>query len=99
SDAFQVLNQVLLVLAAEVQLELCVVVIDDVEQGGEPSVVEETALLMRPQSREGSRAVHVGRRAVGLERVDADLARRMHVVPRFGVERRDVTARTLARAV
>ena len=68
-------------------------------QGGEPSVVEEAALLMRPQSREGGRAVHVGRRAVGLERVDADLARRMHVVSRLGVKRRNVTGRALARTV
>jgi hypothetical protein len=67
-------DQVLLVLAAEVQLEVGVVVIDDVEQGGEPSVVEEAALLMRPQSREGAvRYMWVGERSAWNESMPISL--------------------------
>src|SRR5450759_3343374 len=84
SDTFQVLDQILLVGIAEVKLELSIVVVHHVEQRGKASIVEEPALLMRPQACERCRAVHVGRRAVGLERVDPDLARCMHVVPWLG---------------
>src|SRR5688572_1144288 len=45
------------------------------------------------------RAVHVGRRAVGLERVDADLARRMQIVPWFGEQGWDMTGGALAGTV
>ena len=48
---------------------------------------------MRPQARERCRTIHVGGRTVSLERVDADLAGRMHVVSRLGVKRRHVTGR------
>ena len=75
SDAFQVLDQILFVCVAEVQVELRLVVVDHVEQGGEAAIVEETAVLVGPEPRERCRAVHVGRRAVGLEGVDTDLAR------------------------
>jgi hypothetical protein len=99
SNAFQILNQILLVCVAEVEFELRIVVVHHVEQRGEASIVEETALLMRPQPCERCGAVHVGRRAVGLERVDSDLGGRVHVVSRLGVERRYVAGRTLARTV
>ena len=95
SNAFQVLDQILLVCVAEVQVELRIVVVNHIEQGGEAAIVEETALLVASEPRERCRAVHVGRRAVGLERVDPDLGWRVHVVSRLGVERRYVTGRTL----
>ena len=38
------------------------------------------AVLMRPQAGERRNTVHVGRRAVGLEQVDAELARRMQII-------------------
>jgi hypothetical protein len=99
SDALQVLDQILLVCVAEVQLEVSIVVVHHVQQGGEAAIMEEPALLMRPQPRQRRRAVHVGRRAVGLERVDAELAGGMQIVPWFGEERRDVTGRALPWAV
>src|SRR4051794_16525275 len=67
-------RQVILLLIAEVQVGLPIVVIHHVGQGCEASVMEEAALLVRPQPCQGCRAVHVGRRSVGLKRVDAELA-------------------------
>ena len=57
SYPFQILDQTLLVCIAEIQLEVPVVVIHDLEQGGKAAVVEEAALLMRLQSRERRGAV------------------------------------------
>ena len=57
SYPFQILDQTLLVCSAEIQLEVPVVVIHDLEQGGKAAVVEEAALLMRLQSRERRGAV------------------------------------------
>jgi len=98
-DSLQVLDQVAFLRRVEVQVEMPIVVIHHVEQGGEASIMVEAALLVRPQPCQRCRAVHVGRRAVGLERVDADLARRMQIVPRLGKERRDVAGRALGRAL
>jgi hypothetical protein len=50
SDSLQVLDQIFLARIAEVQLEVRIVVVHHVEQGGEASVVVEAALLMRPES-------------------------------------------------
>ena len=99
SDSLQVLDQILFVCLAEVQLEVLVVVVHHVKQRGEPPVVEEPALLVRPQPCQRRSAVHVGRRAVSLERVDAHLLGRMQIVARLGEERRDVAGRALSRAV
>src|SRR5262249_46755848 len=67
SNSFQVLDQILLVGIAELQVELGIVVIHHVQQRGEPSIMVESTLLMRPQARQGRSAVHVGRRPIGLE--------------------------------
>ena len=48
SNPLQILDQILLVRVAEVQLEMRIIVVHHVEQGGEAPVVEEAALLMRP---------------------------------------------------
>src|SRR5262249_3155137 len=96
SNTFQVLDQILLVCVAEVELEVLIVVVHHVEQGCKATIMEEATLLMGPEPCERCRAVHVGWRAVGLERVDPNLARFMHVKPRLGVERRYVASRTLA---
>ena len=55
--SIQILDQTLLVCIAEIQLEVPVVVIHDLEQGGKAAFVEEAALLMRLQSRERRGAV------------------------------------------
>src|SRR5439155_21421223 len=47
----QVLDQFAFFLLVQPEPESAVVVLDDVPQGGEAPVVEETALLVRPQSR------------------------------------------------
>src|SRR5262249_54453790 len=99
SYPFQVLDQVALLRAAETEIEMLVVVVDDVAQRGETTIVIEAALLVRPQASKRRGAVHVGRRAIGLEGVDADLRGRMQVVPRLGEQRRDVAARALGRSV
>ena len=79
-------------------LKLLVVVVHHVEQGGEAPVVEEAALLMGPEPGERCRAVHVGRRAVGLERVDArSRSASCMIVARLGEERRYVAGRALPR--
>src|SRR5215472_17756739 len=99
SDSLQILHQVVLLIAAEIQFELRVVVVHYVGQRGETAVVVEAAFLVRPQARERRSAVLVGRRTVGLERVDADFVGRMQVLPRFCEERRDVASCALRRAI
>src|SRR5262249_21303768 len=96
SNTFQVLDQIFLVCVAEVELEVLIVVVHHVEQGCKATIMEEASLLMGPEPCQRCRAVHVGWRAVGLKRVDPDLAWFMHVKPRLGVERRYVASRTLA---
>jgi hypothetical protein len=77
SNSFQILDQILLVGIAELQAELCIVVVHHIEQRGKPSIVVESTFLMRPQPRQRRGAVHVSRRPIGLERVDSDLRRRV----------------------
>ena len=55
SNSLQILDQILLVCVAEIQFELRIVVVDHVEQRGEAAVVEEAALLVRPQPCETAR--------------------------------------------
>jgi hypothetical protein len=45
SNSFQVLDQILLIAITELQVELRIVVVDHVEQRGEPSIVVESTLL------------------------------------------------------
>jgi hypothetical protein len=85
--------------AAETEIEMLVVVVDHVDERGETTIMVEAALLVRPQASERRRAVHAGRRAIGLEGIDADLRRRMQVVAGLGEERRDVAARALGRSI
>src|SRR5262245_45921964 len=91
----QELDEVALLLVAQAEAEELVVVGHHVDQRCKTSVVVEAALLMCPQSGERTRAVAVVGRAIRLEIVDADLAGGMQVPPGLGVQRRNVTARTL----
>ena len=59
----------------------------------------EAALLVGPQAGQRAGPVHVGRRPVGLEVVDADLAARVQVLTRLGEGRRHVAGRALGPAV
>jgi hypothetical protein len=63
----------------EIQIEVRVVVIHQVEQSCESTIVVETALLVRPKPCQRRGTVHMRRRPVGLERVDAYLRRRMMI--------------------
>src|SRR5262245_41479930 len=65
----------------------------DLPEGGEPAVVIEAALRVRPQALQRRRAVAPVGGPVGLEAVYADLLRGMHVPAGLGVKRRDVAAR------
>src|SRR2546422_9468165 len=64
--------------------------VDHVEQCSESAVVIEAALLVRPEARQRRRAVHPGRRPIGLECVDTHLCRSMQIVAWLREERRDV---------
>src|SRR5689334_24215220 len=90
-------------VVAPARLEQIVVVVDDVAQPGNRRVVIEAALIdrtqtdrvsrrivVRPQAGERRRSIAAIRGAIGLERVDADFARRMQVPPWFGPQRFDV---------
>src|SRR5579864_9165580 len=57
------------------------------------------AFRVAPESGKWSCTVHVGRRAVGLEGIYTDLARRMKIVPRLREKRRHMAARTFALAI
>jgi hypothetical protein len=61
SYSLQIFDQILLLHAAEVELQQGIVMIDHVEQRGEASIVVEAAFLVRPQSGQRRRAIHVGR--------------------------------------
>src|ERR1044072_8155880 len=90
SERFEVLDEVGLLGRAEAERLHRVVVVDHVEQSGEPAVVVEAALGVRPQPLERRRAVAVVGRAVGLEAFDADLRRQVHVPAGLGEQRRHV---------
>src|SRR5438046_7664615 len=96
-NPLQILHKILFLLVGETQREETVVMVHHVEEGGEPAVVVEAPLLMRPESGHRRGAIHVRRRAVGLEGVDTDLTRRVEVVPRLREERRDMARRAPGR--
>src|SRR5262245_12631897 len=99
SYPFQVFDQVRLLRAAETEVEMLVVVVDDVDQRSETAIMIEAALLVGPQPSERRGAVHTGRRAISLEGVDTDLLRRMQVVAGLREQGWDVAGRALGRAV
>src|SRR5262249_15726299 len=74
-ERLQVLGQIVVLLVGQFQSQKGVVVVDDLPEARKPAIVVEAPLLVAPESREGCGSVHVRRRPVGLEAVDADLAR------------------------
>src|ERR1700731_5025811 len=76
-----------------------VVVFDDILQGREPAVVVKPALSVAPQSGKRSSAVHMGRRAVGLERIHTDLAWSMEVISGLGEKWWHMAHRTFSLAI
>ena len=68
----------------ETESEKAVVVLNDISKRCESAVVEETTRGVRPESSKRSCAVTIVRGATGLEVVDSDLLRRMHVPSRLG---------------
>jgi hypothetical protein len=48
SESFEILDQVILLRGAEVELEMVVVVVDHIAQGGEPPIMIKAGLLVRP---------------------------------------------------
>src|SRR5262249_48186940 len=76
------------------QAEAGVIVVDDGEEGGEPSVVKKASLGVCPQAWERSSAIGVIGRPVGLEIIDADFRAFMHVPTRFSKHGLDVAIGT-----
>src|SRR5262249_675891 len=99
SNSFQILNQILLLITAEVQFQVRVVMINHVCQRSEAAVAIEAALLVGPQSCQGRGAILMGGRTVSLERVNADFVGRVQVFPRLRKERWDMAGRALRGAV
>src|SRR3954449_1711369 len=91
----QVVDEVRALPRGQVQSERAVVVRDHGLQAGEAAVVVEAALGVRAQALERAGAVHVRGRPVGLEVVDADVARGVQVEPRLGEQGRHVARRAL----
>src|SRR5882724_5075313 len=83
----QELDEIGLLLGAELQMEMVVVVIDHLAQGGEAAVVVEAALGVGPEPLQGGGAVVIVGGAAGLEVVDPDLLGGVQVPPGLGVER------------
>src|SRR5512140_2531189 len=88
-QGLQVLDEIALLLRVEAEGKEGVVVVDDVAECGETTVVVEAALLVCEQPLERRSAVALVGRAFRLEVVNADLFRFVHVPARLGVERRD----------
>src|SRR5205809_6366806 len=91
-NPLQILHKILFLLVGETQREETVVMGHHVEEGGEPAVVVEAPLLMRPESGQRRGAIHVRRRAVGVERVDTDLTRCAEDAPGLSQQRRRMGA-------
>ncbi len=68
----------------ETEPEEAVVVLHDIVEPSETSIVIEATFGVRPKSFQRSRTVTIVRRATGLEIVDSDLLRRMHIPPGLG---------------
>ena len=77
-ERFQVLDQVALFLRSQTQAETAIVMVHDIKQRSEASVVIKTALAMSPQAVERRSAVSLVRRPIRLEIIDADFCRQPH---------------------
>jgi hypothetical protein len=58
-------------------------VFDEAMERCDPPVVEEAVLLMSPQASARGRPETMIRRTVGLEGIESDLGRRVHIATRF----------------
>src|SRR6266576_5505037 len=79
----QVFDQIMGLLVIQTQPEKAVVVLDHIIERCKASVMEETTLRVGPEALEGSGAVALVRRTVGLKIVDSDLFSRVHIPPRL----------------
>src|SRR5690606_24764174 len=98
SERLQELHEVRLLPRVESEREVTVVVVDDVLQGGEATVVVEASLLADEEPLEGVGAVARVGRADRLDVGERDLVGRVHVAARVGVERRYVATGALRSA-
>src|SRR5712691_5250219 len=78
-ERFQVLDQVALFLRSQTQAETAIVMVHDVKQRSEASVVIKAALAMSPERVERRSAVSLVRRPICLEIIDADFCRLLQV--------------------
>src|SRR5207249_5809041 len=85
--ATKVFGNVLLFLRRKPEAEARVVVIHDIGQCCETTIMIEAALLMRPKSRQRRGAVAVGRGAIGLKSVNANFRCRVQIVSGLGEKR------------
>src|SRR5205814_10573021 len=79
--------KVLLFMRRKPEAEARVVVIHDIGQCCETTIMIEAALLMRPKSRQRRGAVAVGRGAIALKSVNANFRCRVQIVSGLGAKR------------
>src|SRR2546429_111705 len=91
----QVFDQIMGLLVIQTQPEKAVVVLDHIIERCKASVMEETTLRVGPEALEGSGAVALVRRTVGLKIVDSDLFWRVHIPPRLAKQQRNMARCTL----
>jgi len=99
SERFQVFDQVLLLFVAELQAEHGLVVVNDIVQVLEATVVIKAALRMGEKGPKGRRTIAPIRRTARLEIVNPDLLSRVHAPPRLCEERWHVASRAPAGAI
>lgn len=88
----EISDQITLFLFCQAELHTAVIVLDDVDQSGEPAVVIEPSLLVREESAQRRGPVHFSRRAIGLKIVDADVSALVQIHARLRPERLRMTA-------
>src|SRR5690606_40697600 len=91
----QVMLELLDLGGAQAKAEVLVVVGNVVFQGCKSTVVVKAALGVGPEALQRRRSIAAIRRALRLERIDADFLRRVHVVAGLRKDRRDVAGRAL----
>src|ERR1041385_8904115 len=98
SETEQILNQVALFRRREAEGHARVVMVDNLVQGRESTVVIEAALQVSEEHADGRRAVPQIRRSIRLKAVDADFGRHMQIPAGIGPERLDVAVIALGLA-
>src|SRR5690242_15233346 len=94
-QGFEILDQVLPLICRQVKIEVCIVVVDDCSKVWESPVVIETTFEACEKSVKWRRPITLIGRAAGLEIVDANLGRSVHVPPWLGKQWRNMASSAL----